>query len=102
MEWIRMEISIFESFIKQCGTVEKAAQVLGTSHQNVSSMRNGHTWVKYVYAQKIAKYLRETVEYQINPLDLISPLERNELKSLVFSFTHHPIKSMNISIRDVK
>lgn len=52
-----MEINPFDRFIKQCGTVEKAASILGTSHQNVSSMRNGRTWVKYTVAQKIAKYL---------------------------------------------
>jgi hypothetical protein len=96
-----MEINALERLIQQCGTVKKAAHVLGTSHQNVSSMRNGRTWVKYTVARKIAKYLWETVKYQVNPLDLISPMERNTLKSLAFSFTHQPIKSMNVSMRDV-
>ena len=41
-----MENSTFEIFIRHCGTVEKAAKILGTSHQNVSSMRNGRTWIK--------------------------------------------------------
>jgi hypothetical protein len=65
-------------------------------------MRNGRTWVKYTVAQKIAKYLWETVKYPVNPLDLILPRERNELKSLFFSFKHHSIKSMSIPMSHVK
>ena len=57
-----MEINAFEIFIRHCGTVEKAAKILGTSHQNVSSMRNGRTWIKSRFARKIAKYLWEQTE----------------------------------------
>jgi hypothetical protein len=32
-----MENNIFEIFIRDCGTVEKAAEILGTSHQNLCS-----------------------------------------------------------------
>jgi hypothetical protein len=102
MEWISMEISAFEIFIQHCGTVEKAANILKTSHQNVSSMRNGRTWVHPKFARRIAKYLWEQAKYKVDPLDLISPLERNELKSLSLPFTHHPIKLMNISMSHVK
>lgn len=42
-----MENSTFEIFIRHCGTVEKAAKILGTSHQNVSSMRNGRVTLPY-------------------------------------------------------
>ncbi|TLY48711.1 MAG: hypothetical protein E6K54_01585 [Gammaproteobacteria bacterium] len=97
-----MENNFFEIFIRHCGTVEKAAKILGTSHQNVSSMRNGRTWVKSGFARKIARYLWEKSKYKINPLDLISPLERNELKSLSLPFEHHPIKLINVSINHVK
>lgn len=41
-------------------------------------------------------------EISVNPLDLISPRERNELKSLFFSFKHHSIKSMSIPMSHVK
>lgn len=92
----------FEIFIRHCGTVEKAAKILGTSHQNVSSMRNGRTWIKLGFARKIAKYLWEQMKYKVDPLDLISPLEQNELKSLSLPVTHHPIKLMNVSIAHVK
>lgn len=92
----------FEVFIRYCGTVEKAAKILGTSHQNVSSMRNGRTWVKSHFARKIAKYLWEEAKYKIDPLDLISPLEKNELRLLSFPFMHHPIKLINIPITQVK
>jgi|ERR1043165_593431 transcriptional regulator with XRE-family HTH domain len=102
MEWISMENSTFEIFIRHCGTVEKAAKILGTSHQNVSSMRNGRTWIKPGFARKIAKYLWEKMKYKIDPLDLISPLERNELKSLSLPFSDHPIKLINLSITHVK
>ena len=97
-----MENSPFEIFIRHCGTVEKAAKILGTSHQNISSMRNGRTWIKLGFAQKIAKYLWEQMRYKVDPLDLISPLERNELKSLSLSVMHHPIKLINVSITYVK
>lgn len=97
-----MENSPFEIFIRHCGTVEKAAKILGTSHQNISSMRNGRTWIKPVFARKIAKYLWEQMKYKVDPLDLISPLERNELKSLSLPFIHHPIKLMNVLITHVK
>ena len=97
-----MENSTFEIFIRHCGTVEKAAKILGTSHQNVSSMRNGRTWIKPGFARKIAKYLWEQMKYKVDPLDLISPLERNELKSLSLPFIHHPIKLMNVPIIHVK
>lgn len=96
-----MEINPFERFIRHCGTVEKAASVLGTSHQNVSSMRNGRTWVKYTVAQKIAKYLWEKEKFRVNPLDLISLKERNEIKSLFFSLTPNPIRSINVPIEQV-
>jgi len=97
-----MENGTFEIFIRHCGTVEKAAKILGTSHQNVSSMRNGRTWIKPGFARKIAKYLWEQMKYRVDSLDLISPLERNELKSLSLPFIHHPIKLMNVSITHVK
>ena len=97
-----MENNTFEIFIRHCGTVEKAAKILGTSHQNVSSMRNGRTWVNYKFARRIVKYLWEQAKYKVDPLDLISPLERNELKSLSLPFMHHPIQLMNVSITHVK
>lgn len=97
-----MENSAFEMFIRHCGTVEKAAKILGTSHQNLCSMRNGHTWAKLRFAKKIEKYLWEKMNYKIDPLDLISPLERIELKSLSLPFMNHPIKLMNVSITQVK
>lgn len=97
-----MENSPFEIFIQHCGTVEKAANILKTSHQNVSSMRNGRTWVSPKFARRVARYLWEQVKYKVDPLDLISPLERNEQKSLSPPFTHHPIKLMNISMSHVK
>lgn len=97
-----MEINPFERFIKLCRTVEKAAIVLGTSHQNVSLMRNGRTWIKYTVAQKITKYLWEKEKFRVNPLDLISPKERNEIKSLFFSLTPNPIRSVNPLIEQVK
>jgi hypothetical protein len=102
MEWISMENNIFEIFIRDCGTVEKAAEILGTSHQNLCSMRNGHTWAKFKFAKKIEKYLWEKLKYKIDPLDLISPLDRIDLKSLSQPFMHHPIKLMNVSITHVK
>jgi hypothetical protein len=102
MEWLSMEINAFEIFIRHCGTVEKAARILNTSHQNVSSMRNGRTWMKPSFARKIAKYLWEQAKYKVDPLDLISPLERNELKSLSLPFSHQPIKLINVSINHVK
>ena len=98
-----MEDNIFEIFIRDCGTVEKAAEILGTSHQNVCSMRNGHTWAKFRFAKKIEKYLWEKMKYKIDPLDLMSPLDRIDLKSLSLPFMHHhPIKLMNVSITHVK
>lgn len=97
-----MENSPFEIFIRHCGTVEKAAKILGTSHQNLCSMRNGHTWAKLKFAKKIEKYLWEEMKYKIDPLDLISPLDRMELKSLSLPFIHHPIKLMNVPIIHVK
>ena len=98
-----MEDNIFEIFIRECGTVEKAAEILGTSHQNVCSMRNGHTWAKFRFAKKIEKYLWEKMKYKIDPLDLMSPLDRIDLKSLSLPFMHHhPIKLMNVSITHVK
>ena len=97
-----MEINPFDRFIKHCGTVEKAASVLGTSHQNVSSMRNGRTWVKYTVAQKIAKYLWEKEKFRVNPLDLISPKERNEIKSLFSSLTSNSIRSVSVLIEQVE
>ena len=98
-----MEDNIFEIFIRECGTVEKAAEILGTSHQNVCSMRNGHTWAKFRFAKKIEKYLWEKLKYKIDPLDLMSPLDRIDLKSLSLPFMHHhPIKLMNVSITHVK
>jgi hypothetical protein len=102
MEWISMEINAFEIFIQCCGTVEKAASILKTSHQNVSSMRNGRTWINHKFARRVVKYLWEQAKYKVDPLDLISPIERNELKSLSLPFTHHPIKLMNVSITHVK
>ncbi len=97
-----MEINAFEIFIQCCGTVEKAASILKTSHQNVSSMRNGRTWINHKFARRVVKYLWEQAKYKVDPLDLISPIERNELKSLSLPFTHHPIKLMNVSITHVK
>lgn len=97
-----MENSTFEIFIRHCGTVEKAAKILGTSHQNVSSMRNGRTWVNPKFARRVAKYLWEQAKYRVDPSDLISPLERSEQKSLSLPFIHHPIKLMNASIIHVK
>ncbi len=97
-----MEINAFEIFIQCCGTVEKAASILKTSHQNVSSMRNGRTWINPKFARRVVKYLWEQAKYKVDPLDLISPIERNELKSLSLPFTHHPIKLMNVSITHVK
>ncbi|MFZ2486192.1 MAG: hypothetical protein WAW84_06345 [Candidatus Rickettsiella isopodorum] len=97
-----MENSPFEIFIRECGTVEKAAKILGTSHQNLCSMRNGHTWAKFKFAKKIEKYLWEKLKYKIDPLDLISPLDRMELKSLSLPFMHHPIKLINVPITHVK
>jgi hypothetical protein len=52
-----MEINAFEIFIQCCGTVEKAASILKTSHQNVSSMRNGRTWINHKFARRVVKYL---------------------------------------------
>lgn len=95
-----MEVNAFERFIKLCGTVEKAANQLGTSHQNVSLMRNGRN-IKYTFAQKIANYLWEKEKYRVNPLDLISPKERNEIKSLFFS-SPSSIRSMNVQINQVR
>ncbi|EDP45903.1 hypothetical protein [Rickettsiella grylli] len=95
-----MEVNPFERFIKLCGTVEKAANQLGTSHQNVSLMRNGRN-IKYTFAQKIANYLWEKEKYRVNPLDLISPKERNEIKSLFFS-SPSSIRSMNVQTNQVK
>lgn len=34
-----MEKNAFEIFIQHCGTIEKAANILKTSHQNVSSTK---------------------------------------------------------------
>ncbi|MFM2322172.1 MAG: hypothetical protein RLZZ225_325 [Pseudomonadota bacterium] len=97
-----MENSAFEIFIQHCGTVKKAANILKTSHQNVSSMRNGRTWVNPKFARRVVKYLWEQAKYKVDPLDLISPIERNELKSLSLPFTHHSIKLMNIPVSHVK
>jgi hypothetical protein len=102
MEWISMEKNAFEIFIQHCGTVTKAASILKTSHQNVSSMRNGRTWIKPSYAKRVASYLWKQMNYKIDPLELVSPMERNELKSLSLPFTQHPIKLINISISQVQ
>lgn len=79
-----MENSPFEIFIRECGTVEKAAKILGTSHQNISSMRNGRIWIKLGFAQKIAKYLWEQMRYKVDPLDLISPRSFLQPRTIFF------------------
>lgn len=96
-----MAKNAFERFIQRCGTVRKAANILRTSHQNVSSMRNGRTWVKHSYAKRVADYLWKEMNYKLDPLDLVSPLEKNKLKSLSLPFTQHAIKLINISISQV-
>ncbi len=51
-----MDKNAFEVFIKHFGTVEKAANILRTTHQNVSSMRSGRTWVNHKFAKRISDY----------------------------------------------
>ena len=91
-----------EVFIKHCGTVKKAGNILRTTHQNVSSMRNGRTWVSHKFARRISDYLWEQMSYKVNPLDLVSPMERSELKLSSLPITYSPIKLKNISIIQVK
>ena len=96
-----MNNNILELFIKNCGSLEKAALKVGAPHQTMSSWRNGRTWVRYPKALRIAKYMWLFAKRKIDPLTLVSPSFRNEMKSVDFSFTHRAIETAEVAIKNI-
>ncbi|MES2141699.1 MAG: hypothetical protein V4471_02255 [Pseudomonadota bacterium] len=91
-----------ETFIRECGSVQKAADVLGLDREHVSAMRRGLNNVNLIYALEIQKYMYEKCNKIINPIDLVSHCVKQRLKKLALPFTEHSIKSIQISLNSVK
>jgi hypothetical protein len=97
-----MENNAFETFIQQCGSVKQAAKALGLKREHVSAMRQGRIEVSLVNALMIEKYMKQHAASKIHHSDLVSPLEKNQLKRLSFNLTHPPVELTRVPINSVK
>ena len=59
----------FETFIQECGSVKKAAKVLGLDREHVSAMRRGLNSVNLIYALEIQKYMHEKHDTSVQIMD---------------------------------
>lgn len=96
-----MNEDVFETFIRHCGTLNQAAKVLGISREHVSAMKRGVIYIHLKYALVIARYMREKADITIDPLDLLSPYDKNTLRKITLLSTDPSIKLLKISVNNV-
>ncbi|WP_218814601.1 helix-turn-helix domain-containing protein [Rickettsiella endosymbiont of Dermanyssus gallinae] len=97
-----MDNNTFELFLKTCGTERFAASLLGITQPHISQIRNGYRELSYEKAILIADYLKEKINLDINPINLISDSKRNKFilsKSSLFS--NIPITYGKIDLRKI-
>ncbi|WP_218814175.1 helix-turn-helix domain-containing protein [Rickettsiella endosymbiont of Dermanyssus gallinae] len=98
-----MEHDVFELFLRECKTQEKAADILKVSQSYISKMRSGERKICFDLAKKITDYLQKKLDVVISPEKLISRIEKNK-KELSNStlFYNIPIKFSPINLEIIK
>lgn len=97
-----MEKNILEIFIKKCGTVEKAAKIIGITRETLSAIRNGRSEIKVEDAASIAEYINLHTDKKVHFLDLISDYKKNKLKRVPSGFSYLPFNLKKMLLNDVK
>ncbi|WP_218814499.1 helix-turn-helix domain-containing protein [Rickettsiella endosymbiont of Dermanyssus gallinae] len=97
-----MDNNTFELFIKTCGNERKAATLLGITQSHINQIRNGNRALGYEKAILISDYLKETINLEINPIDLISDSKKNKfILSQCSLFSSIPITYGKIDLRKI-
>ncbi|HEY2567182.1 MAG TPA: hypothetical protein VGH95_05725 [Candidatus Aquirickettsiella sp.] len=97
-----MDRSILEIFIKDCGTVKKAAKKIGTTRETLSAIRSGRNRMQVDLAILIAAYLYKCMNIKVHYSDLLSPYEKNRVKRAKFNFNDTLLTLSKIFLSDVK
>lgn len=97
-----MHNNIFETFLKICGTERIAATLLGITQPHISQIRNGLRSLNFEKACLITDYLKEKINIDVNPIDMISTNKKNKfILSKNSLFSNIPITYGKIDLRKI-
>lgn len=98
-----MEQDVFELFLRECKTQERAADILKVSQSYINKMRSGERNICPDNARKITDYLRIKLGKFFSHENLISPIEIKKQKlSSCFLFYDIPIKIFPINLELIR
>lgn len=73
-----MEHDIYELFLRECKTQQKAGNEIKISQSAISKMRSGERPIVFNTAERITRYLRKKIGLIISPESLITPVEKKK------------------------
>lgn len=73
-----MEQDIYELFLRECKTQQKAGKEIKVSQSSISKMRSGERTIVFDKAKRITEYLRKKTGLVISPELLITPIEKKK------------------------